>query len=642
MTDDTRLKQLRTTRIRYAACLTDRSDSRGGRRLRVFLPLLASLLFAAWDASAAAQDAAARPALPSKPPGRVLLVSPGSLKADDPKLQLPDIRAAAKAVEPGDRVVIHAGIYRESVTIARSGTPERPIRFEVEPADYVIVTGADALSQWRKEPDTGKDNIFSVEWPHSFLSAPTHAHPENDRHLLIGRCEQVFVQDYLLHQVLLRSQLARGTFWVDDEGHRLYVWGAGNEDLTRLPVEASARPFIWQCQGDYVQVRGLRFRRAANWAQLPAGVFTGRGDVIEDCVFEDTNGEGAAFNGKDQTVRRCTFQDNGQLGFGAVGAEDLHLNDCLTRNNNTKNFGRGWEAGGDKIVLSRRVVIEHSRFMANRGAGLWFDIGNEDCTVHHCLIADNEGPGIFYEISYGLHAHDNVVAGNGFAGDPGDWGGHAGIVLSSSPECVVERNLLVGNREGFDFRDQLRNTKRIGDKPGDPAQMVWNHDEVIRHNVFAYNHDAQEWGWFDLKDESYLPKAMQTAVGPAAPPTKDKEAASGVRPEPTAAAPPARRSLERLHIQFADNLYAVREGQGLFHWGTLWLPRVFCDNLDEVRDKLQLEQGSVAAPFAMADFLTRDFRLPADSVALKLHAYPEGQVPEARLGVLPPKKAAAE
>ena len=583
---------------------------------------------------------AAQAAPPSPAPGRVLHVAPQPLKSVDPKLQFPDISAAARVVEPGDRVVIHAGIYRESVTITRSGTPERPIRFEVEPADYVIVTGADSLSRWRKEDGTGKDNVYSVDWPYAFRAPPTHAYPANDYHLLIGRCEQVFVQEYLLHQVLLRSQLARGTFWVDDDQHRLYVWGSGNEDLPTLPVEASARSMIWHCQGDYVQVRGLRFRYAANGAQQSAGLFTGRGDVIEDCVFEDMNGVGAAFNGLDQSVRRCTFQDNGQLGFSVVGAEGLRLSDCLTRNDNTKDFARGWEAGGNKIVLSRRVVFEHSRFLANRGAGLWFDIGNEDCTVRNCLIADNEGPGIFYEISYGLHAHDNVVVGNGFAQSPGSWGGHGGIVLSSSPGCVVERNLLVGNKEGFGFREQLRNTKRIGDKPDTPAEVVWNHDEVIRNNVFAYNHDAQEWGWFDVHDERYLPQAMQTAAAPGASPAKEKEGAAGDAARPKTEVP-AHPSLENLHIRFADNVYATHEGEGLFNWGTTWLRHIYYNGLDEVRDQLKLEQGSVVAPFAMADFLTHDFRLPADSAALKLHAYPEGTVPETRLGVLSSTDAAA-
>jgi hypothetical protein len=69
----------------------------------------------------------------------------------------------------------------------------------------------------------------------------------------------------------------------------------------------------------------------------------------------------------------------------------------LVENNNTKGFDRGWEAGGDKLVLCRNAVLEQSRFLCNRGNGIWFDIGNENCVVRQCLIADNEDSGVFYE-----------------------------------------------------------------------------------------------------------------------------------------------------------------------------------------------------------------------------------------------------
>ena len=137
---------------------------------------------------------------------------------------------------------------------------------------------------------------------------------------------------------------------------------------------------------------------------------------------------------------------------------------------------RGWEAGGNKIVLTRGAVIENSVIVENRGNGIWFDIGNENNVVRNCLIANNEDSGIYYEISYGLHAHDNVIIGNGFAHHPDAWGASAGISISSSPNCVIERNLILGNKEGFNFREQVRSTLRI-DKKSEP---VWNHDHIIR------------------------------------------------------------------------------------------------------------------------------------------------------------------
>jgi len=573
---------------------------------------------------------------------RVLHVSPQPLTGIATAHQFRTINEAAKAVTPGDTVLIHGGTYRETVTVAASGTAQRPIRFMAALAANVIVTGADRLEEWRKEENTGADNVYSTAWPHRFITwSKAGTHPGDDYHALIGRAEQVFIDDYPLQQVLRRELLGRGTFYVDVENKRLYVHASNNagnigkDPIWSPRVEAATRGVLWESKGDYVHLRGIRFRYAANQAQQAAAQFRGRGSVVEDCVFERTNSIGASFLAPDIVARRCTFQDNGQMGWSATRAHNLLVTECLTRGNNTKGFNRNWEAGGDKIVLCRGVVIEKSRFVDNRGIGIWFDIGNEANTVRNCLIADNEDAGIFYEISYGLHAHDNVIVGNGLAGNAGAWGAAGGIALSSSPDCVIERNLIVGNKEGFNFREQGRTTWRLGFKEGvDKEVAIWNHDEVIRNNVLAYNRDAQTWGWFDLKDESHWPRAMQARVAPS---TGDNKPGADMAAEYKAkgeTGKPTDLSLEKLNFTFANNLYATTQSQGLFNWGTEWRRHVNYENLNAVRDELKLEQGSIVAPFVFGDYLTRDFRVPRDSPALKLHAYPRGEVPGARLGTL--------
>ena len=566
------------------------------------------------------------------PAGHVWHVSPVALPSIPAARQFRAIGDAAKIVGPGDTVLIHSGVYRESVTIHGNGTKDSPIRFEAAPAANVVVTGADRLTGWQKE--AGPDNIYSVAWPYSFQNnRVNHTHPEDDYHLLIGRTEQVFVQNYLLHQVLRRDQLSRGSFFADLDAKRLYVWDATNQDLNNLSVQASTREALWNCTGDHVEVRGITFRYAANAAQSGAAEFAGRGDVVQDCTFEHTNGCGVRFGGPDQHVFRCTIRDNGQLGFAAVRAHYLRMSDCLIQNNNTKDFDRGWEAGGNKTALTRGAVISHCRVLNNRGCGLWFDIGNEDCEVENCLIAGNEDVGLYSEISYGLHAHDNVIIGNGFGGNE-SWASQAGITLYVTPGCVIERNLLVGNKEGFDFKDQdQRTTPRIDQKPGDKEMLVWTHDETVRHNVLADNSDAQIWGWFDDVDERQWPKKMhvfqereragymsQADLDRHLQTDRDLKVPTGL-------------SLETLHIVLADNLYDSPDGQGLFHWGTTWLRHRDYDDLASVRRELGLEQGGVVAPVLFNDYEARDFRVPASSPALKMGCYPHGTVPDVRLGI---------
>ena len=524
---------------------------------------------------------------------------------------------AVQQVRAGDTILIRDGVYREQVRIRSHGLPDKPIRLEAAPGAHVVLTGADQISDWK--PMGADRPVFTSAWPHRFITWSKHmTHPDDEYHRVIGRCEQVVIENQLLRQVLETNQLAPGTFCVDLTSQLLLAWDAAHRDLNKVSVEASVRQEIIQVEGDYVAIRGIHFRYAANMAQHGAVVLNGKHDLLEDCEIDWMNASGATFAAEDQVVRRCTFRSNGQLGFGANGAHRLLFTDCLVEDNNTKGFDRGWEAGGDKLVLCRDAMIERSRFLRNRGNGIWFDIGNEHCTVAHCLIADNEDAGIFYEISYGLQAHDNVITGNGFASTGGAWGAQAGISLSSSPDCVIERNLIVGNREGFNFREQNRTTPRIESKSEVP---VWNHDELIQHNIIAFNRDAQIWGWFDTRDDRHWPGAR-------------KEVGAGAVVSSNGNGRPAQRlELEALRLRFEANTFFANPGQGWFNWGTSWGRHTNYSSLGEFQSGLGIDQGGRVLDPVFSNILAHDYRARREAVDTR--AYPESPVPGVVLGLEP-------
>lgn len=105
--------------------------------------------------------------MPSATPeaGRELHVSPqGSDKEGDGSSLRPwqTVQHCADLAQPGDTCLIHAGIYRETVRPARSGTAGLPIRFEAYGNDRVTLSGADVVTGWTP---TGGD-IFQagVDW----------------------------------------------------------------------------------------------------------------------------------------------------------------------------------------------------------------------------------------------------------------------------------------------------------------------------------------------------------------------------------------------------------------------------------------------------------------------------------------------
>lgn len=578
--------------------------------------------------------------------GRTFYVSQKPIQGVADDLQFRTISEAAKLAQAGDTVSIATGVYREAVQIKNSGTLEKPIRFEAAPFANVTVTGVDPLLDWTPEPGPEGSAIYSSPWPYAFNTFTKEGHhPSEEWARLTGRDEQVFTDGYAMTQVTARDQMVRGSFFPDTVNKRLYVWIISNNKPSKSldsggRITASTRSILWEVSGEYVHTRGIRFRYAANRAQQGATQFLGRGDVAEDCIFEKTNGSGAEFKAPDQVARRCSFLQNGQLGWTANGAHNFLFTGNITRENNTKNFPRGWEAGGDKIILCRNITIENSQFIGNRGIGIWFDIGNENNTVRNCLIADNEDAGIFYEISYGLKAHDNVIVGNGLADTPGSWAMNGGIALSSSEDCVIERNLLIGNKEGFQFREQGRKTWKIGFKSGvDKDLPIWNQNHRIQNNVLAYNRDAQLWGWFDITDERIWPVAMQENKVNTAKAEEDNAAPYLATDK---SGQPIGLELKDLKLTIDNNVYATAPNQEVFHWGAAWKRNKSYSDLNLVDSELKFEQNGAVAPLVFGDYLTRDFRVPADSPVLKMKAYPKGEVPGVQLGILPARVAAVQ
>jgi hypothetical protein len=540
---------------------------------------------------------------------------------------------AAERAMAGDRVVIEDGEYRESLTVRASGTSENPIRFESAAGAHVVVTGADPVAGWVKA-EAGRP-IYQVAWRHKFNTwSPHMTHPDDEYHRLIGRCEQVVVAGYLLRQVLQSNQLAPGTFYVDIPNQVLFAWDTAGHDLNKIPVQASTRQELLRVEGSYVQWHGINFRYAANAAQHGAVVLLGHHSTLENCVVDRMNANGATFSASNLVVRGCVFRDNGQIGFGANGAHALLVTECLVEDNNTKGFDRDWEAGGNKLVLCRGAVLERCRFIRNRGNGVWFDIGNENCVVRQCLIADNEDAGIFNEISYGLHVQDNIIAGNGFATTPGAWGAQAGVVLSSSPASLVERNLIVGNREGFNFREQSRTTPRINEPREVP---VWNHNELIRYNVIAYNRDAQIWGWFDVADARHWQVTSSTeadlpVTSPGAP---TDDLAAHYKAQAADVGPGRNLTLKDLHIRFENNIYFAGPAQRWFEWGVTWRRHRSYANLHDFQNELGVDNGSAVFEPRIADLSGWDFRLAQADMARCQNCYPRGEVPGVLVGNIP-------
>jgi parallel beta-helix repeat protein len=506
------------------------------------------------------------------------------------------IQRGVDALKAGDTLRIGAGVYRERIELKTGGTADGSITIAAETGARVVVCGADLLADgWTRLPDGAWEHDWALRFP---INGPDDlTHPGDPAHLLTGRAEQVFDAGRLLTQVLKREQLGRGTFFVDLDQKKLVVRLRDDGDPTRTDIEAGARGqwFVAQPGVSHVRVRGIVFRCASNHAQRGAFILgnDAKNWTVEDCTFERANGPGATFTGTGHVFRRCYFQDNGQLGFGAWACHDTRMEECTIQRNNLKGYSTAWEAGGLKITMSRGFALLRCRAINNRGVGIWYDIGNEKAEVAHCLIADNDEAGIFYEISYGLHAHDNLVINNANLGEKprGAWAA-AGITLSSSEDCVIENNTLAGNRDGVSFREQNRTTPRIG---GGEVRVL-NRNHTVRRNVIAHSQAFNIAFWMDT-----------TFFGPH-PAGHDKN-------------DPVFEDPKTLGFRFEGNVLTPLSGRPNYLYGPLWRERhKTAGTPGEFKAVSGIEDSSLVSQSGFVDETARDFRLRDDSAASKAGA----------------------
>ena len=412
-----------------------------------------------------------------------------------------------------------------------------------------------------------------------------------------------------------------------------------NADPGSSNIEVSDRDYCLNIRADYIIVHGIQIEYGANGPQGAAMLrLIGSHNLVENCSVKWAAGAGFTLTGNHNLIRGCVFNYNGQLGFGSGNANYCLFEDCETSYNNFhggKTYSSGWEAGDNKVAFAKAVNFLRHVAIGNNGPGIWYDISNDSCEVRNCFTQGNNGSGLFYEISYRLHATDNVMIGNGLNSGPESWGANGGITLSSSPGCIIERNILIGNIDGFQFREQGRTTPQIIEGTGKRFGKeipVWNHDQLIRNNILVYNTGAQARGWFDIPDGRHWPAAIRPKL-PAkdATSSSEKDWAAGYQAK-SSAGQPKDISLEMLNLNIDRNVYWTTDStQTVFHWGAAWKYNQKYRDLPALTQTLNFEKNGTVWDPQFRDWQHLDFRVPTGSPLIKNNCYPKGKIPRVRL-----------
>jgi hypothetical protein len=443
------------------------------------------------------------------------------------------IGRAAAVLEPGEKVVVHEGVYRETVRPARGGEgPDRMIAYEAAAGEKVWIKGSDVwrpafrpsegfrLKRWGADPAAPAPPVWMADLPpemfvgyNPFMTLNVSAEfwtftrewAEEEVQRFLMRRGLVFADGRPLRQVFRLAELAEseGAFWVEDPGLRIHLRLWGDADPRGVEFEVTAREQVFapaERELGYIRISGFGMEHAADGIPVPqrALLSTGRGHhwIIENNRLRWANACGldvgaetwyAAYETPpgSHIIRRNTISDCGACGIAGPSPHHTLVEDNLIERIGSLNVERIWECAGLKFhtctgALFRRNVFRHIR----HACGLWLDVSNRNCRITDNVFTDIESVqgGVYLECS-----HDqNLVDRNLFwdirsALRPPGWrSGGLGVNSDSGENAVIAHNLF-GRLEGYAVSLNLNQAERVIDGR---VGLCRRHE--VRNNVFVH------------------------------------------------------------------------------------------------------------------------------------------------------------
>ncbi len=427
-------------------------------------------------------------------------VDNGSAKASDSNpgtAELPflTINKAARVLQPGERVVIMTGVYRELVDPARGGTSaDRMISYEAAPGAKVVVKGSRLVKTgWQPSTDYMLDlsaedrarvkiysrriddldlrgyNPFGMP---SIMQNRTYLFPKPEelwRHLV--KRGMVFADGRRLKQVELYRELAKSddAFWCEHNGLTIHIRLRGDADPARHEVELAVQEQVFAPTTPgltFIRVKGLTFEHGANAFPPPqrgmVSLSRGHHWIIEDCTLREANAVALDIGAQDwdmehpaqigyAIIRRNHIDEVGVCGIAGAGAQNTLIESNLIEHVGGRNVELAWETGGIKLHFTKNCLIRANviRHLIHAEA-IWLDYENVNTRVTGNVLGDTLETfrgGIYLEASHQPNMLDNNIIwkatespGGGSYNMPGHGGW--GITVDGSDDTVVAHNLI--------------------------------------------------------------------------------------------------------------------------------------------------------------------------------------------------------
>lgn len=343
------------------------------------------------------------------------------------------------------------GDIRTTITPAAGGSVGSHITWGAKSGDNPVLNGAEIITGWTLESGSTWEATATTERHQMFIDG-TFGTRQPDL-------------------ATVRAGDEYDWFW---GSNTLYLNAPGDPDTEYTTVEASYRQVCMDVQQDYTTVDGLTAKYANRNGFGTAGSQSGDNIVFKNCLGEWNWYKGIGPEGS-SIHTDCTIENNicRYNGVGGISLGTL-FQDCIIRYNECYENGKyqpagnsydqeqyKWSFGIKAFGLNsnaRGVDIYENKSYANgrgelhdqsgAGVGIWIDYvqGTSSYTsdIHHNLVYDNKGHGIFIEISKYARVWSNVCWNNGQA-DPFMWGEPANICIDTRETYNSDNNVIYNN-----------------------------------------------------------------------------------------------------------------------------------------------------------------------------------------------------
>ena len=406
------------------------------------------------------------------------------------------IGKAAQVLQPGERVVIAEGVYRECVRPARGGTgPDKMIGYEAAPGAKVVIKGSAILKDGWK-PSTGwmlgpagsakiwemhlDPKLFAEEGYNPFaLVNVLHNrfwlnYGKIDMSPYFRRRGIVFVDGKPLEPVELVSELtgttarslnffqeahwtpifqemggAGGKVWVEHNGLTLHVRLPNDDSPGQHVIEATIHEQVFvpaQRYQGYIRVKGITFQHAGNGFPVPQRglVSTNRGNhwIFEDNTVEWANSVGFDIGNEDWSASA----PESPVGYDVVRGSTFRY--C-----GIEGIGGSGNPNGVQYVLVERNLFEWDGWQdaasMSESAGMKLHDAKNLLFRHNVVRHIRHGNGVWLD----MQNANCRLTGNIFADIPGTVNPHAIHIEGSDDPNQVDNNIFYKLTGGILIRD---------------------------------------------------------------------------------------------------------------------------------------------------------------------------------------------